>query len=57
MLQNDIGNEDLGLNFTHEKTFLGEKKTIELVSGGSEMIVKERNKKEYIKLLANHLMT
>jgi E3 ubiquitin-protein ligase NEDD4 len=57
MLNNDIGDEDLGIDFTHSYEVLGKKVTIELVENGRDILVTEENKKEYVKLLAVYKMT
>jgi len=49
--------EDLELNFTHEVGFLGERLNLELKEGGSEIIVNEENKKEYVKKVCELRMT
>ena len=56
ILKNYIGDE-LGHNFTYEEVVFEQRKVIELVPGGSEVLVIEANKKEYVKKLAFTKMT
>jgi hypothetical protein len=57
-LNNDVGyDDDLGLAFTYESEVLGVKQTIELVPGGSAIPITEENKKKYVKMVANIIMT
>lgn len=50
ILDNDI--TDLEMNFTYDYKFFSEMKSIELKPDGKNIIVKEENKKEYVKLVA-----
>ena len=55
MLHNHV--EDLGLTFTYETQFLGERISIELQEGGSGIDVDEGNKKQYVKEVCETAMT
>lgn len=54
-----LNNEITGLEqyFTYTKTYFGNVIEIELVKDGKEKLVTEENKKEYVKLVANYIMT
>ena len=55
ILENDV--EGLDLDFTHETEVFGERVTLELFEGGSDMIVTEVNKKDYVKKVCEARMT
>lgn len=57
ILANDVGDGDLGIDFTHSYEMLGKKHTIELVENGKDVLVTEENKKDYVKKLAVYKMT
>ena len=51
------GPEDLDQNFTYEINIFGNRETRELKLGGSQILVTQENKKEYIELLCHAKMT
>lgn len=56
MLENDI-TDVLDLTFTAEVDYFGRKELIELKPGGAHLRVTEENKREYVRLMARHVMT
>lgn len=49
MIENDV--TDLGLNFTYQNNTLGQSTIIDLIPNGSEIMVTESNKLEFISLM------
>lgn len=56
MLENDI-TDVLDLTFTAEVDYFGRKELIELKPEGAHLRVTEDNKREYVRLMARHVMT
>ena len=54
ILQNDIDELFLGLDFTMNEDNFGELKTIELKPNGADIDVTDENKTEYVKLMVNY---
>eukprot|EP00825_Cyclidium_porcatum_P007879 TRINITY_DN13954_c0_g1_i1.p1 TRINITY_DN13954_c0_g1~~TRINITY_DN13954_c0_g1_i1.p1 ORF type:complete len:681 (+),score=123.89 TRINITY_DN13954_c0_g1_i1:90-2132(+) len=56
LLEEDITNVDLGLNFVYNTSILGKEIDVELVPNGKNIFVNEQNKKQYVKAIANWIM-
>jgi hypothetical protein len=56
-LKNDVGDGDLGIDFTYDFDILGKKQCVELIENGKQIPVCEDNKKDYVKKLATYKMT
>lgn len=57
ILEEDIDDLDLGLNFTFERNIMGKDVLIELIPGGKNIPVTNQNKKEYVKAYAYWIMS
>lgn len=56
ILDNDITDAELGLNFVYTMKIRGQEVSIELLPKGKDIQVTEQNKKLYVKAIANWLM-